>query len=906
MISEDGDPTGAVVQNVTAVNGFAYGVIGADLHIMGGGAPLYLLARWQGPVRPPSEWLRELPSRMLNARRALVPFVLRDEALGELESWRDGESRLAVRWLHAPGGQGKSRLAAELAERSVTEGWTAAAAFHGPDTGPIAAGSQDLTMTAGGRLLLIVDYADRWNLSALTWLLKNALLHRDGIKVRILMVARSTYPWPSVRATLDTYQADTSAQGLAELVGEAARASMFRTAADTFRRLYGLADTVEIVPPVALNGEEFGLVLALHIAALVAVDAHARNVAAPQGLEALTIYLLDREQLHWRRLYEDGGHDYSTPPAVMNRAVFTACLAGPLPDHFAGPALAGQNITSPRGVIRDHAFSYPPQDSTASMVLEPLYPDRLAEDFVALSLPGHDIDYPSQPWAGAALTSLLAEPVPAPEAAQQTQRLLTVLASAAGAGRWNHVAAHLTVLLQEAPERAITAGAAALSAIADVPALPPDVLKAIAELFPEGSVPELDTGMAAVVYRLAHHELSQTQDPLAHATVRDRLASRLHFAGMHREAVEAQRDAIPAWRHLADTGPTSHRAGLAMALANLALAQGSLVGRFQTEPRQWMEEARQLYQELMAEDPIAHRRGYATVLRKASGLATAYGEPSWSLTLAQDAVAAFEQLNEATPGPWEAELALAIGILGQAEIGAGRYEDALVHLTEAAEMYRSLPQRTPGEEVERLGVTMDLATVYRMYGRDAAALEMYQELLEPTRRLAKVNPATREPNLCTLLNNLAVVQDRAGFPSDALETAREAVAVARKLNTIDPVVHGSKLVMSLITLAHRLGRWNTQDSISAASEAVHTARECVSYHGQADWPLLGLALRVLREHMLGGGQAMEAIEPAREAVEILKLLVALEPALYREELEYSEERLALLTSGRVIIAYHQY
>jgi hypothetical protein len=33
------------VQKVTAVDGFAYGVVGADIHVFGDGVPLYLLEK---------------------------------------------------------------------------------------------------------------------------------------------------------------------------------------------------------------------------------------------------------------------------------------------------------------------------------------------------------------------------------------------------------------------------------------------------------------------------------------------------------------------------------------------------------------------------------------------------------------------------------------------------------------------------------------------------------------------------------------------------------------------------------------------------------------------------------------------------------------------------------------------
>lgn len=48
-----------------------------------------------------------------------------------------------------------------------------------------------------------------------------------------------------------------------------------------------------------------------------------------------------------------------------------------------------------------------PADLTRGTVLEPLTPDRLAEDFVALTLPGHTADYPAYDWAPTALNALL-------------------------------------------------------------------------------------------------------------------------------------------------------------------------------------------------------------------------------------------------------------------------------------------------------------------------------------------------------------------------------------------------------------------------------------------------------------------------------------------------------------------
>lgn len=59
---------GPAIQRVTSTAGFAYGVIGADIHVFGDGSPVYLLQSWKAAAAPDPRWLRELPSRMLNAR----------------------------------------------------------------------------------------------------------------------------------------------------------------------------------------------------------------------------------------------------------------------------------------------------------------------------------------------------------------------------------------------------------------------------------------------------------------------------------------------------------------------------------------------------------------------------------------------------------------------------------------------------------------------------------------------------------------------------------------------------------------------------------------------------------------------------------------------------------------------
>lgn len=247
---------------------------------------------------------------------------------------------------------------------------------------------------------------------------------------------------------------------------------MYRAALNGFAARYGVPPPRN--GPADLGHPEFGLVLAVHMAALVAVDAHATGrtppapvppatfdpaaVPALPGTARLALYLLDREQLNWARLYRERHHGrIATPPATMNRAVFSAALSGPRSPDSGTALLNALSLGRPTAeVLADHAICYPPPDPVRATVLEPLYPDRLAEDFVALTLPGHRAAYPAQHWApeNAAVTTRH-DDLPT--------RAVTMLAAAAE--RWPHVGPRcLFPLLDENPDLAVAGGAPALLA----------------------------------------------------------------------------------------------------------------------------------------------------------------------------------------------------------------------------------------------------------------------------------------------------------------------------------------------------------------------------------------------------------------------------------------------------------
>ncbi|MEU0822973.1 hypothetical protein [Streptomyces mirabilis] len=116
----------------------------------------FTVERFPRPSRQPVQTWRDQPSQLLSAQHQVVPFTGRGADLARLEDWRDSDGSVAaVTLLHAPGGQGKTRLAARLAENTATRtGWKVWQALRGSTSTPSTAAP---TLPALGRRALLVD-----------------------------------------------------------------------------------------------------------------------------------------------------------------------------------------------------------------------------------------------------------------------------------------------------------------------------------------------------------------------------------------------------------------------------------------------------------------------------------------------------------------------------------------------------------------------------------------------------------------------------------------------------------------------------------------------------------------------------------------------------------------------------
>ncbi|GAA4727174.1 tetratricopeptide repeat protein [Phytohabitans rumicis] len=868
-----------VRQEVRVESGFGYGVIGADLHVFADRGPVYLLQAHRPAPTPDTAWLLAQPSRLLDARYAVVDFTGRDAELAQLSDWRATGPRLTARWLHAAGGQGKTRLTNEFARRSAAAGWKVVTAVHGAGTIWSPPGSEDLRLGDAAGLLVLVDYADRWPRSDLAWLFSNVLLHQP-VPTRLLLVARSVDPWPLLRADLHRHQADTTDQALRTLPRvEGERERMYTVALDAFAARYGNGQPARALPPGLLDDPEYGLTLAIHLAALVRVDAAANSRPYPADIVGLTAYLLDREREHWAKLYANSAHgsDFRTPPSVMARAVQVAVLTGSMP-HREGQSILGRLDLEvrPERLLSDHAICYPPIDPRQGAVLEPLYPDRLAEDFLALMLPGHDLDgHPADPWAATATTDVLAGGSPP----GHLPRAITFLAAAAG--RWPHVgAAHLYPLLLDNPRHAVSAGGAALTSLAQLPTMPMELLEAIESLLPETRDVDLDAGIAAVASRLAAERLGCDPDPVDRLRIQWDLSILLSNAGRDPEALDAIQAAVAVARQLVEGGGTGLEPDLAGSLTILGGALARL-GRWE-EALDAATEAVAIQRRLAARTPAASGPELATSLHNLSIALAAAGLRERAVEAAEEAVRIRSQ-PDATDD--EEHAAGSLDNLRVRLIDVGRLDEALALAEDAVAAHRDLVAAAPaafGPDLAR--ALSNHSVLLTKIGRHEDAVAAAEEAVTICRGLAAANKAAFEVDLATALTNLGNALSGMGERDQAWETTNEAVEIYRLLAQGNTGLEAN-LALSLSNLGKQLSDIGQQEAaLAVTEEAVEIRRRLAAGNPAAHRPGLATSLDHLGKRLLSAGRVGEGLAASDEAVEIRRTLAEDNPGAFSADL----------------------
>ncbi|GIG68112.1 tetratricopeptide repeat protein [Phytomonospora endophytica] len=844
---------------------------------------------------PPADWAQQ-PSRLLNAAHAVVPFHGRGEENRRLTRWRDGTDRLSLFLVHAAGGQGKSRLAARFA--SASPGWRVWRAH--PESALAPEGSRSTLDGLEQDELILVDYADRWPHDALKALCLHAM--RSPARIRILLLARSVAFWWPLLGTLGQ-ELPAHDLPLLPLVDEHDRPRLYADASAAFARALA-APPPSGEAPRGLGHRSYETVLAVHMRALAGVLATGAD-RAPDEVDEVAAFLLRREMGAWRELRHAGAQgriDYRSGDRELAQAVFVAALAGPAPGFEAGVGLLDSvEMEHAQQVLADHRYCYPAED--ARQYLEPLYPDRLAEDFIALLTPGHRVrTFPVNGWAESAPAKLLArQDGPAPA---HTARTLTALTSAAL--RWPHLVPLLDELLRGDPGLAVAAGGVTLENLAAMTDIDEETLELVSEHLPSGADSGMDIGAWQLVERLVGDRLAGETDPVLQARLHTRRGLRRTSVGQHGQALRDLDIAADLFRRLSGIRPNEytyshvhacHARGLVLnelrrhddALASVALAETLLtrlpggrdhpvfleilankaviLGRLDRHA-----EAKQAGQALTDHMRDVPAQSFSTLLASAQaaiGLGVSLrkeGAYPEAMKLLRGALA---RVQEAGDGPDVIGVRSHLLInLGTICFEAGLRDEAEAATREAARIIEELHERNPGRHENALRVARNNLALFT--GADS----------DPDESIDSHDRAQR-------LTNLAVTCTAEQRWNDALKLDREAVEIYRGLSAVDPQMNPD-LAIALGHLAQDLVMLEDFVAADAAIDEAETIFERLT-----DGRTYRYEIALTRMNRVSCASVLRGLEPA--------LLLAREVAAEAEELSATDPRALAVLHGALTL-----
>lgn len=840
------------------------GTVRGDLTVVAAEASFRLEEfRAEPPLDPADARLSSL-SVLLRAARQVVPFTGRATELAQLAAWRETPARLSVLLIFGPGGQGKTRLAAEFATGSAEAGWAVAHARHWSDLQPRQPLVGGVKADQAG-LLVVADYAERWPGGDLKRLLQHHLLSRAA-RVRVLLLARPAgYWWQALAHPLNNLGATVAELPLGPLADSAAgRKAAFVVARDRFAEVLGVTDVARLRAPGSLADDAYELALTLHMAALVAVDACRRQRPAPGTPGQLSAYLVGREYDHWQTMSDNGR--ISTRLPDMARLVALATLTQALAPADALDLLVTVGLAASPAeakiMLDDHGRCYPATGGDGPAA-EPLQPDRLGEDFLAGLLPdpdhgGTDGNSPAGAVRGAAgasaadpwMARIPAELANMPADGPLSEYIPAVLSILIETGRrWGHVRdRYLAPLLRERPQLALAAGGAALVTLAGYADL--ELLTALEPALPENRHIDLDSGIAALSRRLTDYGLARTTNDTERADLCDHVADRLSNAGLYAEALAAARDAITIRRRLVHAEPDQHEPMLARSLGNLGIDLWST------------------------------------------------GESAAALEAMTEGVEIYRRRVSADPGAYDEDLAAGLNNLAGSLISLRRYADALAPAIEAAAIFRQRAAAGSGFRHEVGSCLRNLAIIQGALDQAEEAAVSARDAVAIYRQLVATQPERYTAELSDSLRSLSMRLSRLSQHDEALAPAQESVQISRRLTGVNPDAHASGLAVGLANLASRL--WDSghrERSLAVSEEAVLLQRRLAEDNPGAAGRTLGAILNGLARRLLECAREDEALPAAEEALEIWQRLAITAPGLHDAQLD-----LAAATRSRALSA----
>ncbi|MFE5517389.1 tetratricopeptide repeat protein [Streptomyces virginiae] len=853
-------------------------------------------------------WLGS-PATLLDARHRTVPFYGRAAVLEALRAWCEPDGFGA--WLlHGPGGQGKTRLAHQLAAQLTAERW----AVLWPKMSATSDQLAELRYAARP-LLIVLDHAET-RAEQLAAIAAATTEHPGTTPLKLLLLARTDGDWWRQAVTATLLAEDRLATAPTHLLGPleydpARRADGYLDAARALAAALPVVDGLTghdwlaaadaLLPPPQLDQDVYGNALTLHMTALADLldSAEPRNTGSawpvPSGATRARAEVEDRllrnERLYWRWTAAAIGVTPGLSDATLETALAAAHLVGAADIEQADrlwrqlPALADQTRDRRNQVTRWLSALYPAD--TPGQPWGALRPDRLAERHIGRTLDAdprladHLLDCADQ---------------------AQTERLMTVYSRAAAHPVFEdrldtQLTALCTLHYKELSQHIISTATrtehptplvAALDATISDPTTPLHDLLTI-----NGHIPPLSRRLAATTVLLTetlvgHYRGLAKANPETYlpalASSLNNLAVCLGQVGRREEALTAIQEAIGLRRGMAEANADAYHPDLASSLNNLSVRL-SAMGRGE-EGLAVVQETVHHYRTLAVVNPDAYLPDLAACLNNLSNRLSDVGRREEALTAIQEAIAIRRPLAEANPHTYLPDLATSLNNLSNRLSDMGRREDGLAAIQEATGIRRVLAEGNPDAYLPDLATALNnLSIRLSETGRRGEGLAAIEEAVRHYHELARADPAAYQSDLASALNNMAVDLGRAGRREEALAAIQETADQYRALAKANPATYLPGLATALNNLSNRLSDVGRRDEgLVTIQEATGIRRALAEVNPGAYLPDLATTLNNLSNRLSDVGRRDEGLVTIQEATGIRRALAEVNPGAYLPDL----------------------
>ncbi len=720
------------------------------------------------PAGPPPSALRldfhetlgSDPLAWLEWRGQLVPELIgRESEFQNLKRWAEkGERGVRVRLVHGPGGAGKTRLAAEVAN-ALRKKWQWQAGFTDLEQG--------FNFERGGRgTLVLVDYPEERR-PQLRELLEGLHTRPKGERTRILLLSRRDAEFWQQEIDAARVTGFFDAPIFLEPLEGAALSSLFRVAQQRAPREPGQVEPVpvdehELETWIAENPLLHRLPLFVIAAAIESVREPSTKVvhlSGPQLIQALA----RREESRLGREGQEHGLERPTLP----RLAALAAVAGDL-TRADLEALAAES----------HKLGLRPLDPAT--VIDTLRPTgRLTQG--SLRRPEPDLV------AAALLVRVL-------EQGLNPETLWVVIA--------RDVQGRLERYGRLAYDAEVILGLRAPSLTETLCGLFEGRADRCQDAEPALSDAQLPPALARVARTVWSAALEASPEPDRQAWLLNSLSVHLAAAGDHQAALVAIQQAVEILRPLTLANPQRFEPELATSLNNLSAQLGDAGDHKAALVA--IQQAVEIRRRLALANPQRFEPDLALSLNNLSSSLSDAGDHKAALVAFQQAVEIDRRLALANPQRFEPDLASSLNNLSNRLGDTGDHKAALVAIQQAVEIDRRLalanPQRFEPDLAQSLN---NLSNRLSDAGDHKAALVAIQQAVEIRRRLALANPQRFDPDLAQSLNNLAGRWLESGDQQGALEASREGIRLLRPYAEQYP---GSRFAAWLETMEANLKR----------------------------------------------------------------------------------------------------